>query len=78
MNNILDQQIKTTSVLISKAAYSDSLDIFTVHDLAASLCIHSNATEATMILERRLRLILISALFLRQLVFLLPLMICAL
>ncbi len=52
MNNILDQQIKTTSVLISKAAYSDSLDIFTVHDLAASLCIHSNATEATMILEK--------------------------
>ena len=52
MNNILDQQIKTTSVLISKAAYSDSLDIFTVHDLASSLCIHSNSTETTMILEK--------------------------
>ena len=52
MNNILDQQIKTSSALISKAAYADSLDIYTAHDLAASLCIHPNTTEATMILEK--------------------------
>lgn len=52
MNNILDQQIKTSSALITKAAYSDSLDIYTAHDLAASLCIHPNTTEATMILEK--------------------------
>ena len=52
MNNTLDQQIKTSSALISKAAYSDSLDIFTIHNLAANLCIHPNETEATMILEK--------------------------
>ena len=52
MNNILDQQIKTSSALISKAAYTDSLDIFTVHDLAANLCIHQNANEVAMILEK--------------------------
>lgn len=52
MNNILDQQIKTSSALISKAAYSDSLDIYTAHDLAASLCIHPNTIETTMILEK--------------------------
>ena len=52
MNNILDQQIKTSSALISKAAYADSLDIYTAHDLAASLCIHQNANEVTMILEK--------------------------
>jgi hypothetical protein len=52
MNNILDQQIKTSSALISKAAYTDSLDIYTAHDLAASLCIHPNPSEAAMILEK--------------------------
>lgn len=52
MNTILEQQLKTDSNLISKAVYSDSLDIFTTHNLAAHLCIHDKKDEVTKILEK--------------------------
>lgn len=52
MNNILEQDIKDTNALITKATYTDSLDIYTIRNLAAYLCIHQNSSEVQTILNK--------------------------
>ncbi len=52
MNNILEQKLKADSSNIAKAVYSDSLDIFTVHNLAFQLCIYPTKADVIKILQR--------------------------
>ena len=52
MNNILEQKLKADSNNIAKAAYSDTLDIFTVHNLAFQLCIYPTKADVIKILQR--------------------------
>ena len=52
MNNILEQQLKSDMNNISKAVFSESLDIFTVHNLAALLCIYPTKADVIKILQR--------------------------
>lgn len=52
MNNTLEQKLKADSNNISKAVYSDSLDIFTVHNLGFQLCIYPTKADVIKILQR--------------------------
>ena len=52
MNNVLEQKLKADSSNIAKAVYSDSLDIFTVHNLAFQLCIYPSKADVIKILQR--------------------------